>query len=499
MKIRSALVATAVTLGAVASFSAQAANDTGGNELVVAVVDTGIRATHQEFDYQGASSTTDQIVAWWDFSGETTPALLPGPGQTWDPRVADPFDGNGHGTATASAAVGLNKVGAAFKQPSFAPGFKLAVAKVGEADGTVSGDLNAAVRWAVDSVKADVINISIGPIVPFPSSLADIDEAIAYARSKGVLVVVSNGNGYGNVGGPGDPGWASPYSNINSFSIGGSGSTTTPYTITTDPEVAAAYTQRLASKSSNTAYANISGTSFSAPLVAGMAAKLMSIAVANGQNASPAYIETLLKYLARDTATPPTFEGYGILDALSFAAGSGHAAAGTLPGRPNPDPNGLYVETVANGLRDIWSEKADPELNISQLHPTGIDPGNGQGVLGPSAPTGLSECDVYSISTTPGQSISVTVTYGPSTEEADIDIYAFQGSGPAFDQPPVTRSTNGTGTDETFTFTAAGGTYSIVVLGWLIAVDQPYSISISTSSSFAGDDYYVSTHSAGLF
>lgn len=498
MKIRSALVATAMTVGAVASISAQAANDTGGSEIVVAVVDTGIRATHQEFDYQGAASTTDQIVAWWDFSGDTTPALLPGPGQTWDPRVADPFDGHGHGTATASAAVGLNKVGAAFKHPSFAPGFKLAVAKVGDSKGSVNGDLNEAVRWAVDNVKADVINISIGPIVPIPSSLDNIDEAIAYARSKGVLVVVSNGNGFGNAGGPGDPGWASPYSNINSFSIGGSGGTITPYTITTDPEVAAAFTQRLASKTSNTGYANISGTSFSAPLVAGMAAKLMSLAVANGRDASPAYIETLLKYLARDTATPPTFEGYGILDAASFAPGPDHAAAGTLPGRPNPDPNALYVETVANGLRDVWSEKADPEITFSQLHPTGIDPGTGQGVVGPSAPSGLSECDVYSISTTPGQSVTVIVTYGPSTDEADLDIFAFQGSGPAFDQPPVRRSTKSSGVDETFTFTAAGGTYSIVVQGWLVALNQPYAISINTTSSFAGDDYYVSTHSAGL-
>ncbi|MEO7804509.1 MAG: S8 family serine peptidase [Actinomycetota bacterium] len=502
MKVRSLMVSAALAVGAVASIPAQATNNTGGNEIIVALVDTGVRATHQEFNYGGATSTTDQFVGWWDFSSDTTPALLPTPGQTWDPRVADPFDGHGHGTATASAAVGLNAVGPTFKQPSFAPGFKLAVAKVGSSAGAINGDLFEAVKWAVDSVKADVVSISIGVtiqgVLPVPSFFIDVDEAITYARSKGVLVIVSNGNGFLNAGVPGDPGWANPYSNNSAFSIGGSGGTATPYSITTDPEVAAAFTQRLASKTSNTAYVNISGTSFSAPLVAGMAAKLMSIAVANGQDSSPAYIETLLKYLARDTNTPPTFEGYGILDAASFAAGPAHAAAGTLPGRPNPDPNLVYVETFANGMRDLWSEKGDSFGGISQLHPTSVDPGTGQGVFGPSAPTGLSECEVYSISTTAGQSVTVTLTYTPTGPEQDIDLYAFQGSGPSF-VGDVTRSAGGTGATETFTFTAEGGTYSIVAVGWLIALDQPYSITTNASETFAGDDYYVSTHSAGLF
>lgn len=498
MKIRSLLVFTAMAAGAIVSLPAQAANDTGGSEIIVAIIDTGIRSTHQEFDYQGKASTTDQIVAWWDFSSDTTPALSPAPGQTWDPRVDNPFDGHGHGTATASAAVGLNKVGAAFKEPSFAPGFKLAVAKVGKGNGRIDGDLALAVKWSVDTVKADVISISIGPIIPSPAILSNIDEAIAYARSKGVAVAVSNGNGVANAGVPGDPGWASPYSNINALSVGGSGGTLTPYQITTDPEVAAKFTQRLASKACNTCYTSISGTSFSAPLVAGMAAKLMSIAVANGQNSSPAYIETLLKYIARDTNTPPTFEGYGILDGVAFAAGPAHAAAGTLPARPNPDPNLIYVETVANGLRDIWSEKADG-TPLEQLHNTGVDPGTAQGVIGPSAPTGLDEGEVYSITTTPGQSVTITLAYSPSGPDQDIDLFVFKGAGPSFDQGAVTRSTKSSGVPEAITFVAEGGTYSIVALGWLIALNQPYTLTTNAADTFSGDDYYIATFGSGLF
>ena len=59
--------------------------------VVVAVLDTGVRATPQEFDYRGAGSTTDQFVAWWDFTADRKGSLsLPTGPQTWDPRVADP-------------------------------------------------------------------------------------------------------------------------------------------------------------------------------------------------------------------------------------------------------------------------------------------------------------------------------------------------------------------------------------------------------------------------
>ncbi|MDP3712375.1 MAG: hypothetical protein Q8R60_07815 [Mycobacteriales bacterium] len=40
---------------------------------VVAVIDSGLRASHQEFDYRGARSATDQVVAWWDFTATRGP------------------------------------------------------------------------------------------------------------------------------------------------------------------------------------------------------------------------------------------------------------------------------------------------------------------------------------------------------------------------------------------------------------------------------------------
>ena len=330
------------------------ANSTGGNEIVVAVIDTGIHPTHQEFVYTSPTNTTDQFVGWWDFTTHD-----PGAGQAWDTLNPTPFDDNGHGTATASLAVGRNIAGPAQKDPSFAPGAKLAVARVCGAAGC-TGDIAGAIRWATDTVKADVITISIGHIVPFlPDILFDVHEAAVYARSKGVLVVFSNGNGTGNLGLVPGAGWATGYGDSTAaLAVGATG--LNGFLVSSDPEVVAKYSSaRVASRSCNTCYTTMSGTSFSAPLVAGMGARAMEIAVNTGPpaNPSPAYIETLLKYAAFDNLTiPPSHEGYGTLSAATFGTITTHAAAGTLPARPSPDVSGLYVENVSGTLRTVWTD-----------------------------------------------------------------------------------------------------------------------------------------------
>ena len=323
-------------------------------EPVVAVVDTGLRATHQEFDYRGAASTSDQVVAWWDFTTEVKDKVaLPEPGQVWDTAVRDPYDRHGHGTGTAGMAVGRNAVPE--KTASALPGGKVAIAKVGNEDGAIEGDLAAAIRWAAETVRADVISMSIGTIVPIPAAAAqDVYDAIAAARARGVLVVVSNGNGWGNLGLlPGDPGWASGYSSPATLSVGAAGAI--GLLQSTDPEVAAAFTVLSPAHTADNAYVSQSGTSFAAPYVAGFAARLLREARLAGRTADADRLELLAKYTAKDTAVPPSFEGYGTLGAAELATAIGHVRAGTLPTRPSPDVSGLYVESVAGSLRDTWS------------------------------------------------------------------------------------------------------------------------------------------------
>ena len=352
-----AVVATALLLSAPhAAALTRKAPAPAVREPVIAVVDTGARASHQEFDYRGAASTSDQFVAWWDFTSEVKGKIVtPQPGQLWDTAVRDPYDRHGHGTGTAGMAVGRNVV--APKTPSALPGGKLAVAKVGNKDGLIEGDIAQAVRWATDTVRADVISISIGSIVPYPAALARDDyDAIKAARAKGVLVVVANGNGWGNVGVlPGDPGWANNYSSSTDvLSVGASDSA--GLLVTTDPEVAADYSVITAAAQADNAYSETAGTSFSAPFVAGFAGAALREARLAGKALPVSRLEQLIKYVAKDTAIPPTFEGYGTLSLAELAVAQRHARAGTLPSRPANDLNATYVETVGGTLRSTWSD-----------------------------------------------------------------------------------------------------------------------------------------------
>ena len=325
----------------------------------MAVIDTGVRASHMEFDYRGPGSKSDQVVAWWDFTADKKPKIVePRRGQLWDTQVRDPYDDDeiyGHGTGVAAMAVGLNRV--KDKTPSLAPGYRLAIAKVLDSAGTGAAELAAAIRWATDTVHASVINVSIGDITPYPAALdLGVLDAIDAATRAGVLVVLGNGNGWANAGVPGEPGWATGYGeSTNALAVGAADEQGLLFS--TDPEVTANSDVHTANNIGFDAYMDINGTSFASPFVAGFAARLMAAARAAHRDASPAHIRRLIEYSAVDTVRPPDSEGYGEVTAAALPAALVHARAGTLPARPNPDLSGLYVENVSMKLRDVWTNQ----------------------------------------------------------------------------------------------------------------------------------------------
>lgn len=154
-----------------------------GEDIVIAVVDTGIDYTHPDLKQNYVY------------------------GKSFVPGYPDPGDDIGHGTHVAGAIAANGLV------MGVGPDLKLASYRVfGPDSQTSTGQVAEAVISAADD-NVDVINLSLGgfawyqdPSMPTRDTVADaklLDRAIRYATQKGVTVVNSVGNEGVNVTSPG--------------------------------------------------------------------------------------------------------------------------------------------------------------------------------------------------------------------------------------------------------------------------------------------------------
>jgi len=158
---------------------------TTGLGAVVAVVDTGI--DFNQPDLQG------QILPGATFTGCAAAAPC-GNGDFRGPDGVNNGDEHGTHVAGTIAAVRGNGIGVV----GVAPNAKILPVKVLEAGSGSSEDIAAGIRWATDH-GANVINMSLGSLPGGQVlSITGVDtamkDAIAYARSKGVLTVAAAGN-----------------------------------------------------------------------------------------------------------------------------------------------------------------------------------------------------------------------------------------------------------------------------------------------------------------
>ena len=144
---------------------------TGSPEVVVAVIDTGVRRSLDDL-------ADTSFVDGYDFIDDDT--------------TAD--DENGHGshvtgTIAQSTDNGMGTAGMAY-------GVSIMPLKIFGADGTTGtvADLVEAVEWAVDN-GADVINLSLGGGTASETE----NDAMRYAYENGVAVVAASGNSNGAV------------------------------------------------------------------------------------------------------------------------------------------------------------------------------------------------------------------------------------------------------------------------------------------------------------
>ncbi len=285
---------------------------TAGENIRVAVLDTGIDATHPDL--------ASAIDATRDF--------------TKSPLGTN--DAQGHGTHTAGIiAARKNNVGVV----GVAPQCRLLIGKVLGDDGSGLGSWVAAgIDWACEQ-GADVISLSLGSPSPDPTILA----AIQRAAAKGKFVIAAAGNdggtpGVDRVNFPGR--WKETLAvaafdherRLAPFSSQG------PEVALAAPGVEITSTFPIALGG----YAKLSGTSMATPFVSGVVALLLSLERRTPTSTPLTTIDQLRELLAKSAvdAGPPGKDwgyGYGLVspDAL---LGNLEQQPGNPPGTPGNPP-----------------------------------------------------------------------------------------------------------------------------------------------------------------
>jgi type VII secretion-associated serine protease mycosin len=256
-----------------------------GNGVIIAVVDTGVDATHPDL--------TGRVLPGWDFVNNDSNAA----------------DDEGHGTAVAGVAAAKANNGG---MVGIAYDARILPVKV--LDNTGSGsdtDIANGIAWAADH-GAKVINLSLGGFGGSPI----IDSAVAYAMSRDALVVAATGN----------EGTNEPSFPASSPGVVGVGATNGHNSLTffsnwgSQVDVAAPGWDVIAPDMATHGYVYGSGTSFSAPIVSATAALVRSLFPTLSATATAAR----LKDTANEAGPPGDDDkfGGGIVDAWAAEGGT---------------------------------------------------------------------------------------------------------------------------------------------------------------------------------
>lgn len=215
---------------------------TGSSTVTVAVVDSGVQANHPDL--------VGRVLPGYDFVNNDS----------------DPSDDNGHGTAVAGVAAakgndGIGVAGAAWN-------VAILPVKVMAANGSGSHSAIAnGINYSADR-GARIINLSIGGT----SSSRTLQSSVNYANNKGCILVAAAGNNASST-----TVYPAAYSGVTAVSALTQADTLASFSSFGSFVDVSAPGEGITTSWVNGGYVTISGTSFSSPLVAGIAALALSV------------------------------------------------------------------------------------------------------------------------------------------------------------------------------------------------------------------------------